>query len=274
MSKRILLLFFCATLLAGRAAAVEQAIVEKDLKAEIIPSLPQKEKVSVNSYNDYGWVHLNSRVGNWKYLAQRVIVAAGDSVSPYYEIDIQERFGDKNYVHYTGAYVNFKDNSYWHSELGFGQDITYVSRFQTTQEYGHRLYKNYFWQLGYRFLNYADNDVYIFYPGLYYYFGNHYLSTFYNVSFTEGRGAAQWGNIKGNFSLFGDRLNLWAGTALGQRLYDIDLIKAQQQFGYIFFLGANLKVLRNLSLRLGFSYSHEDPDFIKRSIDYGCVLKF
>lgn len=274
MKKSIWLGILLSFMLPASVLCAEVSVAERDLKTQRIPIVPQKEKVSIISYNEYGWVHLNSRIGNWKYVLDRVSYAIGDSAQPYVEFNMQERFSLKNYAVNFGSYFNFKDNSYFHSEFGLGADIDYIYRFQTTQEYGHKLYKNFYWQTGYRFINYAAGDVNIFSPGLYYYFGNHYISAFYNISFTEKRGSAQWGNLKGNFALFNNRLNLWLGTAIGQRLYDILTIKANRQNGFIAFLGADYAINKNLNIRLGYSYSYEKPDFIKRGLDYGCVIKF
>ena len=273
--KKIIVLGLCFLFFASLSGfAAELTVAERELKGQKIPVSPEKARIIISSDTDYGWVSLDSKVGVWKAIINRVSVSLPNGISPYVESVTQDRFGLKNYEINYGSYFNFKDNSYLRSEIGWGADIDYVYRFETTQEYGHRLYKNLYWQAGYRFLNYADNDVYIMNPGIFYYFGDHFVNLFYNISFTEGRGAAQWGTLKGNFSLFDNRLNFWVGTAVGERLYDIDPIKARKQFGYIAFIGANYNICKNLDVRLGYSYSSEDPDFMKRSLDFGCSLKF
>lgn len=272
--KRKLVLMSLMFLLCAPVFADEQMVVERELKTEIVPAFPQKERIVVSSFNDYGWVNQNSRVGNWKVFSNRISYALTDKITPYVESDILSRFSEEDYLAFAGAYFRFEDNSYLHSEFGFGSDIDYISIFQTTQEYGHKLTGNYYWQAGYKFLNYPENDVYIFYPGLIYYFGDHYISGFFNVSFTESRGSAQWGTLKGNFSFLSNRLNFWIGTAVGERLYDINLLKARKQFGYIAFVGAGYDIFKNVTLKLGYSYSSEDPDFMKRSVDFGCSVRF
>jgi hypothetical protein len=129
------------------------------------------------------------------------------------------------------------------------------------------------WQAGYKYLNYSANDVHTAYPGLIYYFGDSYLGAFYNLSFTESRGAAQSALFKGNLAL-NRWVDLWFGAAVGERLYDINVLKAVDQNGYVIYTGFDFKINANLRLRLGFTYGKEEPAFISRSIDYGLILKF
>jgi YaiO family outer membrane protein len=255
--------------------ASDRTTVEQQLKEKAMPIAQEqaKKKLYLSSDYEYGWVTQALRKGKWGVLTNDVMYSVNDFLLPYFEATTQDRFGQTDYTFDAGTYLKFKDASYLRSEIGFGDHITYVYQFQSRLEYQHRLFKNYFWQLGYRYLNYADNDVFIGYPGLVYYFGDNYITIFYNTSHTEGRGNAQWGTVKGNFSLT-DRLDAWLGAAVGERLYDIQLLPPSNQYGYIAFCGFDFKIVKDLSLRLGFSYSKEKPSFTKRGLDIGLAYKF
>lgn len=255
------------------AFAVETGTAEKRLKEPGMAFIEENKKLNFYSDYEYGWVKLAGNKGAWKVLTNIVAYAFDNGFSPYLDVDAWDRFGDKNTLINAGSYFRFKDSSYLRSEIGFGKDATYLPKFQTTQEYQRRLFKDIFWQFGYRFLQHPDGDIHIVYPGLIYYFGNNSLSMFYNASFTAGRGSAQWGTLKGIFAL-NDRLNFSLGTAVGERLYDINLLSASKEYGYIIFAGFDLQVYKEWRLRLGYSYSREVPDFIKRSMDAGFSVKF
>jgi len=95
----------------------------------------------------------------------------------------------------------------------------------------------------------------------------------YGTTLTESRGVAQFGTIKGNFALT-ERLYLLVGAAVGRRLYDIFELPADQQFGYIIFSGLSYNLSSWATVRAGYSYGTEKPDFIKRSINTSVTLKF
>ena len=270
--KRYLSFFAALWFMVSYAFASETTVAEEQAKRPRL--IPQEAgKLSLSSYYDYGWVHLDSKTGKWGVSTTTLSYTMNDHLTPYLEISALDRFHQIDYTYNTGTYIKFKDLSSLRAEIGFGSDITYVYRFQTRLEYAHRLSGSLFWQTGYRYLNYADNDVFIGYPGLIYYFGDNYVTAFYNVSHTESRGNAQWGTVKGNFAL-NDRVSLWLGQAIGQRLYDIELLPASKQYGYIIFCGVDFKLTRALDLQLGYSYSMEKPDFIKRSLEFGLSSKF
>lgn len=272
MKKRVTIILALILIHCAWASAAEKAEVERGLKEKPLSILAKKE-LFLSSYYEYGWVKLKPRKGQWRLFTNTIGYSFENGLVPYLEVDSWDRFHDKDQMISLGAYLKFEDSSYLRSEIGFGDDITYLPTFRTVQEYEHRMAKNLFWQFGYKHLNYSDNDVDIVYPGLIYYFDDHYLSAFYNASFTQSRGTAHWGTVKGNFTL-SERVSLWLGTAVGERLYDIELLKASKEYGYIIFSGADFKIYKGLAFRLGFSYSREKPSFIKRSIDYGMSLKF
>lgn len=278
MSRHLIFIVLSFSITCSSALAVENTEAEKQLR-EKPPSFEEKkagkEKLYFSSYEEYSWVNQGSRKGKWKLFTGNFAYSLNDALLPYIGVNAWERLSVYDKTIDAGVYIKFKDNSYLRTEMGFGTGLKYLYRYQTTLEYEHRLVKGYSANLGFRFLDYpSDGDnVYIFSPGLRHYFGNHYISAFYNASKTEGRGIAQWGTLKGNFTV-NDRLNVYLGTAVGQRLYDIFELDASKQFGYIGFSGIDFNVYKNFKLRLGGSYSMEKPAFRKRSLDLGGSVKF
>ena len=226
-----------------------------------------------SSFYEYSAVKQGGRKGQWRLFTNTVGYSFANGFVPYLEVDSWDRFHNSDQLFNLGAYLKFKDFSYFHSEIGFGNDITYLPRFRFLQEYEHKLSGGLSWQAGFKYLHYPVNDVYLAYPGLIYYFGDSYLSAFYNAGFTESRGAASSALFKGNLAL-NKFIDFWFGGAVGERLYDIDLLKSSKQYGYIMFAGIDFKVYKDLRLRLGYSYGMEKPAFIARSIDYGLSIKF
>ena len=70
----------------------------------------------------------------------------------------------------------------------------------------HNIINTLFLNVNGRYLNYESGNVYILSPGLVYYFDNHYISAKYGISFVEDRDTAQFGILKGNFSLLSSSL--------------------------------------------------------------------
>ncbi len=252
--------------------AQERPEIDAKLREEPVRYL-ENNQFFLSSYYEYSAVKQNGRKGQWRLFANTIGYAFANGFTPYLEVDSWDRFHNQDQLFNLGAYLKFKNFSYLHSEIGFGNDITYLPRFRFLQEYEHKLAGNLSWQAGYKYLNYSANDVHTAYPGLIYYFGDSYLGAFYNLSFTESRGAAQSALFKGNLAL-NRWVDLWFGAAVGQRLYDINVLKAADQNGYIIYTGFDFKINTSLRLRLGFTYGKEEPAFISRSIDYGLTLKF
>jgi len=268
-------ILFLLTAVSAAFATDQKTVAEEQIKKKAAPlEQPAKEKLFLSTDYDYGWVHLGSQTGSWTVFTNTVAYEMNKFFTPYLEQNVLGRFGHIDYSTNVGSYLKFQDSSYIHSEIGFGENITYIYNFQATLEYVHKLIDKCFWLAGSKYLNYrAGSDVYIVYPGLIYYFGDSYITAFYDNSFTEGRGMAKWGSVKGNFALT-DRLSAWLGAAYGQRMYDIELLPSSQQYGYIAFCGLNYKITEWLSAKSGFSYSREKPDFIKRSLEAGLTCKF
>lgn len=276
MRRHLLIITLLNLALSTSVFAAETTVAERQLKEKGIrveEEGAKKEKLYIGSFDELSWIKQGNKKGYWRLLTSQAAYRVNDALLPYLNVDAWERFGDYDQTISAGSYIIFKDKSYLRSEIGWGANIDYLYEFQTTLEYEHKLIKDYFWNFTYRYLNYPDDDVYIFSPGLRYYFGDHFLSIFYNASSTESRGVAQWGTIKGNFAL-NKRLNFWIGSAVGERLYDILPLKASEQYGYIFFTGFDCNIYKNLFVRLGYSYSKEEPSFIKRSLDFGASIKF
>ncbi|MDD5454595.1 MAG: YaiO family outer membrane beta-barrel protein [Candidatus Ratteibacteria bacterium] len=270
-----LLVIFLIILISPAASSPETSDAESSVKEkEIKVNLPKKGKFYLSSYYDYGWVNQNAREGRWTEWTNTISYTVNDYFTPYAEVNNFQRFDSQYYTLGLGSLLRFEDNSSWDAQIVFGSDIDYVYSFQGRIKYEHRMFGNYFWTLGYRYSDYADNDVFITYPGLIYYFGDNFLSATYNNTFTETRGVAHSGTLKGYFVL-NENLNFWLGTAAGERLYDIDeTLNASAQSGYIIFTGLDYSIFEAASLILGFSYSQEEPDFIKRSLQLGLSFKF
>lgn len=257
---------FCLTVSA------EEVKKERQIKETVSPFVKTEKKIHISSYYEYSWIKQGSRKGNWEVLSNRIAYLRNNLQAPYLEISRFERFGLTDYTADIGSYFKFND-AYARAEVGFGDEISYVYRFQTTLEYSRRLIGNSFWKLNFRYLNYSPDSVFISSPGLIHYFGDHFVSLDYGNSITQNRGSAHWGIAKGNFAL-NKRLRVWAGSAVGERLYDINAIKASLQYGYIIFSGLDFNLSDDIDLRVGGSYSKERPDFIKRSIDLNFSIKF
>jgi len=238
----------------------------------VLEEKPQeKGEFSFDSYFEPSKVVQGSRPGRWREVTNRLGYKYRN-IQGYAAISQWRRFDVNNYTAGIGSYVNFP-NSYAHAELGWGWDVTYMHKFQSIVEYGHRIKNGLFWQAGYNFRHYQLNDNYIVYPGLIYYFGDNYVSADYGLSITESRNRAQFGTLKANFAI-GKRLSLLMGTAVGERLYDIFELPARKQSGYIIFTGFQCNLCPWLAARVGFSYGTEKPDFIKRGANASLSIRF
>jgi YaiO family outer membrane protein len=236
----------------------------------------EAEKVYAHSLYEYSWIKQGPRKGSWRTFSNRVAYLKDNLQVLYLDSTGYARFGVRDYTLEAGSYLKLQ-NGYLHGEFGFDSDhIDYMYKAKGLVELEQRVVNNWFVNLDARYLHYTSDvsgDVYIFSPALIYYFGNNYLTVGYGISDTQYRDSAQFGKIKGSFAL-NDRVNLWLGAALGNRLFDINLLKSNKQYGSIFFGGADIAVTKNIAIRIGGSYSKERPSFIKRSIDFGAKIKF
>ena len=277
MKKYIILVFILVIIHPAIIYATGEAPTEQMLRTVALPPSRIEEKpeakgeVSWDSYYEPSKVVQGSRPGRWREITNRMAYKY-QNIQVYATVSQWNRFSVNNYTAHFGTYLNFP-NSYAHAELGWGWDVTYMYKIQTIIEYGHRIKNGLYWQVGYNFRDYAENNTYMLYPGLIYYFGDNYISVDYGSTLTESRGIAQFGTVKGNFALT-KRLSLLLGAAVGERLYDIYELPARDQSGYIIFTGLNFKVCPWAIARIGYSYGTEKPDFIKRSINTSFSLKF
>ena len=266
------LLLLAMTCLCSTAAGEQVEIEKQARKREPVIKEEAKEKIYLHSDYEYSWISQGSRRGFWRIQSDRIAYLNNNLQAPYAEFTLYDRFGEDDYTLDLGSYLKLK-SGYLQGAVGFGSDVDFIYKFKAYLEAEQKLFGNLSVNVNGRYLHYIPQDVSIFSPGLVYYFGDNYVNASYGLSLTEGRGLAHFGMARGNFAL-NKYLNLWLGSAVGERLYDIYTIKASDQFGYILFAGTDVNVHKNVRLTLGGSYSKEDPTFIKRSIYCGASVKF
>lgn len=259
--------------------AAEQAETERLIRrmappiAVVREGIPAgKDEFFVDSYYEPSDILQGSRTGHWSEITN-TFGYGHRNIRGYASLSRYDRFDDKDWTVNVGAYISML-NAYFHMETGFGWYTNYMYNFQQIVEYGHKLYKGLYWQMGYTFRGYRETgNSHILYPGLIYYFGDSYLSANYGANWIEARDTASFGTVKGDFAIT-KFLHFIAGTAFGERLYDIYGLDARQENGFILFTGLNWNIYKGLSARVGYSYSEEAPKFIKRSLNLGLSLKF
>lgn len=232
---------------------------------------PTKDEMRFDAYYEPSDILQGSRTGHWSEMTATYGYTHG-KVTGYGSVSRYERFSDRDFTANIGAYFSLPD-SYLHSEIGAGWYTNYIYDFLVLNEYGHKLFKNVFWQMGYSFRKYETGNTHMAYPGLIYYFGDSYIAVDYGAIWIEGRGTGNFGNFRGDFAIT-DFLHLWTGLAVGQWLYDIYGLAPSKECGYILSTGINIKVYKGVNVRIGYSYSEEAPKFIKRSLNFGLSAKF
>jgi len=238
----------------------------------IVKEVPAKDEMYFDAYYEPSDVLQGSRTGHWSELTG-TYGYSHQNIKGYTAISQYNRFDNKDYAAVAGAYFNMPD-SYVHGEFGAGWYTDYIYRWQVIAEYGHKLIKDVYAQIGFNYRAYGETgDTYIAYPGLIYYFGDSYISANYGAIWIESRGVGSFGSFKGDFAIT-DFLHLWSGASVGQWLYDIYGLAPSKEFGYILSVGLNLRVYKGINARAGYSYSTEDPKFIKRSLSFGLSAKF
>jgi len=237
----------------------------------IVKETPIQDEMYFDAYYEPSDILQGNRTGHWSE-ETATYGYTHDKVRGYGSVTRYERFSNRDFTANLGAYFSFPD-SYVHSEIGAGWYRDYIYNFLVLNEYGHKLYKSVYWQMGYNFRSYATGNTHIAYPGLTYYFGDSYLSANYGAIWIEGRGTGNFGNLRGDFAIT-DFLHLYSGVAVGQWLYDIYGLAPSKEFGYILSVGLNVKIYKGINARVGYSYSMEDPKFIKRSLSFGLSAKF
>lgn len=234
-------------------------------------SAQNDKKWIASSDYEYSFASLNGQPIVWRQWSNEFMYALKDH-KPYLDFNYYERNGNENDAINFGDYIPFKD-SLLHVETGFGINPDYLYRFQLSYEYQHKLAGGLYGKIGDRYFDYPVGNVLVNSAGLIYYFGESYLMADYDFSITESRGLAQWGTAKWNSQLT-PKLDAWTAVAAGERLYDVIPLDASDEAGYILLIGADFRLIKDLKLRLGYSYSVEHPSFIKRSVDAGVALRF
>jgi len=238
---------------------------------EVVRGTPSKDEVYLDAFYEPSDIVQGNRRGHWSEISTTYGYKHGN-IRGYGSVTRYERFSNRDFAANLGAYFSFPD-SYFHTEMGASWYTDYIYRLQTINEYGHKLYKNLFWQIGYNFRSYDTGNTHVAYPGLIYYFGDSYMAADYGAIWIEGRNTGSFGNFRGDFAIT-DFLHLWTGVAVGEWLYDIYGLSSSQEFGYILSIGLNVKVYKGVNAKVGYSYSTEEPRFIKRSLNFGLSTKF
>lgn len=256
---------------AAQQAETEELVRKMTPPLSVVEKTPGEPECYVDSFYEISNIHQGSQKGHWSEMTN-MFGCNYDNVHSYFSISRFERLRQYDYTANVGSYISLK-NSYLHYEAGFAWDINYIYKFQSIAEYSHKLYDTLYWQIGYNYRNYEAGDTHLIYPGLIYYFGDSYISGNCGVSGIEDRGFAEFGTIKGNFAIT-PFLRWYGGFVFGERLYDIFGLHASKERGYIVFTGANIKIYKGISCRVGCSYGTERPKFIKRSLDFAVSVKF
>ncbi|MBN2453800.1 MAG: YaiO family outer membrane beta-barrel protein [Candidatus Omnitrophica bacterium] len=268
-------------LITANARAVDQADTESLLRRITPPvavmeeAAGKKEEPRDQFYADCFYEPSNimqgNRTGHWNEV-DTTLAYIHRNIRGYMMVNQYERFDNKDYTANIGSYINMK-HSYVHLEGGFGWDIDYMYKFQSIVEYGHKLYKTLFWQVGYTYRGYGTDDTHRVYPSLIYYFGDSYMSASYGAGFMEGHDTANFGIVNGDFTVT-DFLRWNGGVAFGQRLYDIYAFDASAEMGFILFAGISWKLYKEIYLKAGYSYGEEAPKFMKRSLYFAVSVKY
>lgn len=221
---------------------------------------------------EYSSVHLGQNQRDW-HVADVQLAHPFKSATPYVDAAYFERNHQGDYALTAGSYFKL-GTDILQVEVGTGLSADFIYQFQSTVEYQYRLADNLYGKVRARYLRYPSaGEVWIGSPvGLVYYFGDHYLTADYDLSSTADRGTAQWGSLKANFTL-NPRWGFYTGAAAGERLFDVSELPASLENGYILFAGVRCRVLRDAQITVGGSYSEEQPNFIKRSIDASLSIK-
>jgi YaiO family outer membrane protein len=221
---------------------------------------------------EYSSIHLGQNQTDW-HSADVQIVHPFNSATPYVDVAYYDRNYAGDFALTAGSY--FKPGAdILQVEVGAGLNPDFIYQFQSTVEYQYLLCKNLYGKVRARYMQYASaGDVWMGSPaGLIYYFGDHYVTADYDISSIAGRGTAQWGSVKADFTV-NPRWGFYTGAAAGERLFDMSELPASLENGYILFAGCRFRMLQNTQLTVGCSYSEEQPNFIKRSIDASVSVK-
>ena len=238
------------------------------------PPKPVKEdKTYIDATYDMSDVLIGTTRGHWIEFIN-TYGYLHDKFFTYFYTDQYSRLSNKDYTANLGTYVTIDENQNMHIEGGVGWYVDYIYKMQLITEYSHRLYKGLFWRLGWNYRDNKTGTTNVIYPGLICYFGNHYISADWGTNIIECRGIGYTGSFKGDFEIT-NFMHLWGGVALGERLYDtFGLPKPSSEYGYILFSGMTFIIYKDISAKVGASYSYENPKFIRRGMNFSLSVKF
>ena len=122
----------------------------------IVKETTTKDEMYFDAYYEPSDIVQGSRSGHW---SENTITYGynHDKVQGYGSVTRYERFSNRDFTANIGAYFNFPD-SYIHSEVGVGWYTNYIYNMMVLNEYGHKLYENVFWQIGYNFRKYDNAE--------------------------------------------------------------------------------------------------------------------
>ena len=257
-------------LLAGTVRA-EELLTYRDIKGWTPYFGGETDKTYLATSYEFSSIHLGYTHLDWNVVDVQ-IARPFQNATPYFDVAYFDRNHVGDYALTAGSYVKV-GKDLLQVEGGYGLNVDFLYRFQGTVEYDYLLCHNLYWKLRGKYLRYDVGDVWIGSPaGLIYYFGDHYVTADYDFSSTEGRGTAQWGALKADFTM-NKQFGFYVGAAGGERLFDMSELPASMEDGYIIFGGCRCRVLDGAQFTVGGSYSDEKPNFIKRSIDVSLSIR-
>ena len=272
---------FLSCISAGSGLASESGSEKGKVPTVTFQYTPSEEVVQARENNfyfepgyEYSWVSIGARDTNWQLGTLRAAYLHQGLELPYFQFERYLRSGEQDLTFNVGGYYRCGEQVYLNLEAGVGSDVTYIYNWKIQEEIETKLFSTLFGKAGYKFLSYDAGDVQIPSVGLTYYRGQSYFIGTASVPFTEGRGSAYALSLKAHTDL-NDVLGVYIGGAYGTRLYDIyDLPHASDQKGFIVFVGAHLKVHRNVIGRLGYLYAEEDPSFTTHTVNASVSIQF
>ena len=269
---------FIFVFIISESSAAEHAETEHFLRRKATPPIATLEEATkkkdlwyLEGYYEPDTLRLGSETGKLSEYIEKIGYIS-TNLHAYLWSTQMNKFGSDAELLNLGAYYNFK-NSYIHYEVGFGWDDDYVYKFQNLCTLGVRVYKNLFFQTGYVFRDVQPDNMHIVYPGIVYRFGDNLINATYAASYTESRGLANQGLVRGEFALM-EFLKLSTGIAFGERLFDASGLKASLENGFSLFVVLDTAIFKHFNLKVGYTYGRENPDFIRSGMNFALSTKF
>ncbi len=223
-------------------------------------------------YYEYNRVDFNSLSGNWQEQSATLSYIAGPCFTPYIELARLTRLGTTDYNIKAGGYYRLPEGSLW-VEVGAGADVDFTYNFSGIIEYESYLAEDINWLLNTTFLDYDAGSVLILKPGLIRYLGDNHFQLSYMAIFTQGRGYAQGADARAYFAV-SENAGLLLGASLGQRLFDLNPEIKDRPWGLNSFAGLRYNPGENLTIRAGYTYGVEEPDFRLHGPNLSLAIRF